>query len=240
MTAINEAIRKMKKGNLMNEEVFMHEALEEAKKAFDKGEVPVGAVLVSSGKIIARAHNEVEGQKDASAHAEMLCIKKGARFLDNWRLNDTTLYCTLEPCSMCAGALILSRVKKLVWGAKDLRHGADGSFIDLLQRKHPIHQVEVHSGVLEAEAKELMQRFFKERRKEKTEANLFDELVDLQQKKLMKFASKIIPNITTDDLLQPNDFPVLETDPHFRYEEGVLEGILTARMACLAKEKERP
>lgn len=223
----------------MSHEIFMFEALKEAQKAFEKGEVPVGAVLVKNGAIIARGHNQVEAQKDASAHAEMLCLKEGMRALDNWRLNDTILYCTLEPCSMCAGALILARVKMLVWGAKDLRHGADGSFIDLLQREHPIHQLEVLSGILEEQARELMQRFFRERRMAKALQAEFEELIALQQGKLLNFAQRIVPNVTPDDLLQPNDFPELENHPHFRYEEGVLEGLLTARMAYLAKESEK-
>jgi tRNA(adenine34) deaminase len=220
-------------------EFYMREALKEAEKAFEKGEVPIGALLVYEGEIIARAHNEVETLKDASAHAEMLCLKAGARYFDNWRLTGTTLYSTLEPCSMCAGAILLSRVDKLVWGAKDLRHGADGSFIDLLSRKHPTHQLEVEAHVLQEEAAELMRQFFQKRRKENRErGELFDELVHSQQEKLYSCAKRIVPNITPDDLLQPNDFVQLENHPFFRYEEGVLEGLLTARMAFLASKAE--
>lgn len=220
-------------------EEFMKEALKEAEKAFTKGEVPVGAVLVFKGKIIARAHNEVEGMKDASAHAEMLCIKAASRYLDQWRLSESTLYCTLEPCSMCAGAMLLSRIDTLVWGAKDLRHGADGSFIDLLSRKHPTHQLKVVPNVLQEESAALMKRFFQERRKENSRSEeLFDELVQAQQDRLLKCAKRIVPQVIQDDLLQPNDFPALENHPHFRYEEGVLEGLLTARMAYLAEKAE--
>ncbi|MBI2743756.1 MAG: nucleoside deaminase [Chlamydiales bacterium] len=218
---------------------FMKEALKEAEKAFEKGEVPVGAVLVHDGKIIARAHNEVESQRDASAHAEMLCIKRGAHYLKNWRLEGATLYSTLEPCAMCAGALLLSRIETLVWGAKDLRHGADGSFIDLLSRKHPTHEIKVHSGVLQEESAALMRSFFQKRRKENSQQEeLFDQLILSQQEKMLSCAKRIVPHVIQDDLLQPNDFPALENHPHFRYEEGILEGLLTARMAYLAKQSE--
>ncbi len=236
MVANNSAIVKI--NSMIYEEIFMHEALVEAKKAFNAGEVPVGAVLVYEGKIVARAHNRVEQEKDATCHAEMLCIRASARLLGNWRLTGATLYCTLEPCSMCAGALLLARVDTLVYGAKDLRHGADGSFIDLLKKKHPTHEIKVYGGVLEEEARTLMQTFFQQRRKEKTHVELFDELAEAQRKKLRTFAERTIPNITDDDLLQPNDFPTLENHPNFRYEEGVLEGLLTARMALLAQERE--
>lgn len=218
------------------EEEFMCEALKEAEHAFAEGEVPVGAILVHEGKIIARAHNEVEQRKDASCHAEILCLRAGAAVLGDWRLSDATLYTTLEPCSMCAGALILFRVKKLVWGAPDLRHGANGSFIDLFEKKHPIHQLEIVSGVLKEESSALMKRFFVERRGEKKQLLLIEELIDQQQKKLLACAERVVPRITTDDLLQPNDFPELEHHPHFRYEEGILEGLLSARMAIRAKE----
>ncbi len=150
----------------LHDENFMREALLEAKKAFAIGEVPVGAVLVLDEKILAHAHNLVEKNRDASAHAELLCLQEGAKVLGNWRLQNTTLYCTLEPCAMCAGAMALFRIKRLVYGAPDLRHGANGSVFDVLSRFHPIHQVEVESGVCEGEAKELMQTFFRERREE--------------------------------------------------------------------------
>lgn len=142
----------------------MQEALEEAKKAFSNGEVPVGAVLVVDQKIIVRAHNRVEELQDASAHAEMIALREGSKILQNWRLKEVILYCTLEPCIMCAGALILSRVKKLVYGAPDLRHGAHISISTVLQKQHPIHNVIVRSGVLADEAKILMKKFFQERR----------------------------------------------------------------------------
>lgn len=146
------------------DENFMREALAEAQKAFDLGEVPVGAVLVLNGEIIARAHNLVERRSDATAHAEMLCISKGAEVLSNWRLLHATLYCTLEPCPMCAGAMIHARLERLVWGAPDIRCGAHGSWANLLDMKHPIHQVGVASGVLKEECAQLMRSFFKIRR----------------------------------------------------------------------------
>ena len=143
---------------------FMREALLEAQVAFAKGEVPVGAVLVHQGEIIARAHNLVESLRDATAHAEMLCLKLGAEALENWRLIGATLYCTLEPCPMCAGAMIHSRLERLVWGAPDLRCGAHGSWVNILDAGHPIHQPLVASGVLAEECAALMRTFFKQRR----------------------------------------------------------------------------
>lgn len=142
----------------------MREALKEAAKAFEAKEVPVGAVLVHEEKIIARGHNQVEMLKDATAHAEMLTLTAGTAAMGNWRLKGTTLYCTLEPCAMCAGAMLLSRIDRLVWGAPDLRHGANGSWTDLFAQKHPTHTLEITSGILEAECADLMRRFFEQRR----------------------------------------------------------------------------
>lgn len=148
---------------------FMNMALDEAHKAFAAQEVPVGAVLIKEGEVIARAHNRVEQLQDATAHAEILCIRLAGEQGENWRLLETTLYVTLEPCSMCLGALFLARVKRVVWGAKDLRHGACGSWVNLMTAKHPTHQLEVLGGVLEHEASDLMKQFFKLRRVEKSE-----------------------------------------------------------------------
>lgn len=144
---------------------FMQEALKEAKKAFESDEVPVGAVLVREGKIIARGHNQVELLQDATAHAEMLCITAAAEAIGNWRLSETTLYCTLEPCPMCAGALLAARIQRLVWGAPDLRLGANGSWIDLFACKHPMHAIAITPRVLEGEAALLMKNFFNKKRK---------------------------------------------------------------------------
>lgn len=144
----------------------MEKALEQARLAFAVGEVPVGAVLVIEDVIIAEAHNEVEGRKDASAHAEIICLQRAAQKLGNWRLREAVLYCTLEPCTMCAGAFFLYRLKKIVWGAPDLRHGAHGSWIDVRQTDHPIHNLDVTSGILEQQCAALMRTFFQNRRKE--------------------------------------------------------------------------
>ena len=143
---------------------FMGEALKEADRAYALGEVPIGAVLVHGGQVIARGYNQVELLKDATAHAEMLCLTAGSSLLDNWRLLDATLYCTVEPCSMCAGAMLLSRLQRLVWGAPDLRHGAHGSWCDLFAKRHPTHAIEITTGVREAEAADLLRQFFQERR----------------------------------------------------------------------------
>ncbi len=148
-----------------DDEKFMLEALKEAWKAYLEDEVPVGAVLVKDKRVIARGYNQVEILKDATAHAEMICITSGANALENWRLKDTSLYCTIEPCSMCAGAMFLSRIKNLIWGSVDVRHGANGSFIDLFSLKHPTHSINVKSGVLKEYSKELLQSFFREKRK---------------------------------------------------------------------------
>ncbi|MGE5196194.1 MAG: nucleoside deaminase, partial [Anaerolineae bacterium] len=145
----------------------MCEALIEARKAFLSGEVPVGAVLVFEEKIIARAHNLVELHKDATQHAELLCLKKAFALQGDWRLQEMSMYCTLEPCSMCAGAMISSRLKELVWAAPDLRQGAHGSWVNLLDTPHPIHNIRVHSGILKEEAGALMTQFFRNRRKER-------------------------------------------------------------------------
>lgn len=149
-----------------DDEKWMLEALKESWKAYVAGEVPVGAVLVKDGQIIARGYNQVELLHDATAHAEMLCLTSAEAVLENWRLADTTLYCTLEPCSMCAGAILLTRIPRLVWAAPDIRHGANGSWVDLFACKHPCHSVQVTSGVLAVPAAALMKQFFQQRRKE--------------------------------------------------------------------------
>lgn len=145
-------------------EHFMKEALKEAKKAFLRNEVPIGAVLVHEGQVISRGYNQVELLQDATAHAEMICLTSASAAMSNWRLLQCTLYCTLEPCSMCAGALILSRVEKLVWGAPDIRQGANGSWIDLFACPHPCHKVEIIKGVLAEECGALLREFFQKRR----------------------------------------------------------------------------
>jgi tRNA(adenine34) deaminase len=146
------------------DERFMYQALIEAWKAFDKEEVPVGAVVVCQGQIIGRGHNQVELLQDATAHAEMLAIGAAAQALSNWRLEDCTLYSTLEPCMMCAGALFVSRVCRVIYGAKDHRHGAHGSLCNLFALPHPMHTIEVQGSVLQSWCAHPMQQFFKMRR----------------------------------------------------------------------------
>lgn len=148
---------------------FMEIAFEEAKKAFRKQEVPVGAVLVKENILIAVAHNRTEELQDATAHAEVLCLREGSRYLNNWRLLETTLYITLEPCCMCLGSILLSRIKRVVWGAKDKRHGACGGWVNLLDLKHPTHSLEVSAEVMEEECSLLLKEFFKLRRVENEE-----------------------------------------------------------------------
>ena len=148
----------------IQDRIYMEEALLMAKKGFDLDEVPVGSVLVYQGEIVARAHNLVEANQDASMHAEMICLKLGTEHFKNWRLQGTTLYSTLEPCVMCAGALLLHRLERVVWGAPDLRHGAHGSWVNLLAHQHPTHTLRVTRGVMEEEASRLMKRFFSQKR----------------------------------------------------------------------------
>lgn len=162
-----------------DDERFMLEALKEAWKAFKAKEVPVGAVLVQNGRIIARGHNQVELLKDATAHAEMLCITAGEAALENWRLADTVLYSTIEPCSMCGGAMLLARVPMLVWGAPDIRHGANGSWINLFDKPHPTHTIEIRKGILGEHAASLMRQFFQKRRGNSEDPDEFHKIEPL-------------------------------------------------------------
>ena len=148
-----------------SKEYYMKEALKEAKKAFDKEEVPVGAVIVRNGKIIARAHNIKETGHDATAHAEILAIKKACKKLEAWRLIDSEMYVTLEPCSMCAGALINARIKKLYIGTNDEKTGACGSKLNLLEDYTFNHKVEIERDVLKDECEKMLKDFFKILRK---------------------------------------------------------------------------
>ncbi len=139
-------------------------ALEEAQRAFDKGEVPVGAVLVQEEAVIAKAHNDRETSNDPTAHAEALVIRAGANEYKSWRLTDAVLYVTKEPCIMCAGAMINARLGRLVYGCRDEKGGAVDSLYRLLSDKRLNHQVEVTPGVFEDACKEILQRFFQLRR----------------------------------------------------------------------------
>ncbi len=150
----------------LSDEEYMREALKEAMAAAAVGEVPIGAVLVLNGEIIARARNEIEASPTASSPAEMFACELGSVRLANWRLLGATLYSTLEPCPMCAGAMLQFRIARLVYGAPDLRFGAAGSLFDLFALPHPTHSLEVKGGVLAEPAAELMRDFFRSRRKE--------------------------------------------------------------------------
>lgn len=148
------------------QEKFMKEALKEAKKAYEKEEIPVGAIIAKDGKIIARAHNQKETKKDTTKHAELLAIQKASTKFDAWRLEDCEMYVTLEPCTMCMGAIINSRLKKLYFGTPDQKTGACGSFIDLTQYKYN-HIVEIEQGILQEECEQILKKFFKELREKK-------------------------------------------------------------------------
>lgn len=153
-----------------DDEHYMREALREAVKAFEAGEVPIGAVIVKDGHIIARGYNQVELLRDATAHAEMLAITAAESALENWRLSKATLYSTIEPCAMCAGAILLSRLDRVVWGAPDIRVGANGSWVDLFSQKHPIHEVQIQGNVLLEWCQRPLKEFFQKRRGENEQA----------------------------------------------------------------------
>ena len=142
----------------------MDAALEEAEKALALGEVPIGAIMVHNDKIIARGHNLKETLQDPTAHAEMVVIRQAAEILKTWRLDGCTLYVTLEPCAMCAGAIVQARVPTLVYGATDLKAGAVESVVNLVQHKLLNHQATVYAGIREAECKNLLQEFFQTKR----------------------------------------------------------------------------
>lgn len=147
-------------------EYYMRQAIAEAKKAFEKDEVPVGAIIVYDNKVIAKAHNQREMLLDPTAHAEMIAITQASAYLQNWRLSDTTVYVTLEPCTMCAGALVQARVKNLVYGAKDEKQGACESTVNLVNDPRFNHRINVISGVLEDECSLLLKQFFLEKRRD--------------------------------------------------------------------------
>ena len=152
---------------MQEKERYMKQALKEAQKAYEKLEVPVGAIIVKDGKIIARAHNQKETKFDTTKHAEILAIQKASKKLGSWRLIDCDMYVTLEPCSMCAGAIINSRIKNVYIGASDEKTGAVGSVLNLFTDYKFNHNVSFEKGILEDECKNLLQEFFKELRKVK-------------------------------------------------------------------------
>src|SRR5438445_5005337 len=148
------------------DENFMREALRQAQKANEAGEVPVGAVIVRAGKIIARAHNQVELLKDATAHAEMLALTQAEAAVGDWRLTECDLYVTKEPCAMCAGALVHTRIRRVIFGCTDPSAGAAGSVMNLLQMPALNHRCDIASGVLQEECATILQDFFRKRREE--------------------------------------------------------------------------
>src|SRR5947209_13757008 len=147
-----------------DDQYFMREALRQAQKANEAGEVPVGAVVVRDGRIIARAFNQVEMLKDATAHAEMLVLTQAEQAMEDWRLTDCTLYVTKEPCPMCAGAVVHVRLARVVFGASDPKAGAAGSAMNLLQFPTLNHRCDITSGVREPECRALLQAFFAQQR----------------------------------------------------------------------------
>ena len=142
----------------------MREALLEARKAYEKGEVPIGSVVVVEDQIVGRGHDLRESLCDASAHAEILALREAAKNIGDWRLNNATLYVTVEPCAMCAGAIVQFRVKQLVYGAPNAKSGSIDTILDIVHQARFNHRVEVIAGILEDECKEIIRQFFKELR----------------------------------------------------------------------------
>lgn len=155
----------------MNDEFYMRLAIKEAKKAEAIGEVPIGTVIVHNGEVISKGYNLRETTQRSLAHAELLAIDKACDTLGSWRLEDTTLYVTLEPCPMCAGAIVLSRVKRVVFGASDPKGGCAGTLMNLLDESRFNHQVEVTRGVLAEECGQLLSNFFRQLRERKKKAS---------------------------------------------------------------------
>lgn len=151
----------------MNDMEYMGLALDEAKKAYAIGEVPIGAIIVKDGEVIAAAHNLRETGHDATAHAEVMAIRQACEKIGHWRLTGATLYVTIEPCPMCAGALVMSRVARLVYGAADYKAGAVESLFNITNHSGLNHRIEVTAGVREEECRSLMKEFFRERRTSK-------------------------------------------------------------------------
>lgn len=152
---------------LTEDEKYMKEAIRQAKKAYKMEEVPIGCVIVYDGKIIGRGYNRRTTDKNPLAHAELLAIKKASKKMGDWRLEDCTLYVTLEPCQMCSGAIVQARVKRVVIGCMNPKAGCAGSILNLLQVERFNHQVEIEKGVLEEECSQMMKTFFKELREKR-------------------------------------------------------------------------
>ncbi len=150
--------------DLNSDEYFMDEALRQARHAVTADEVPVGSVIVHQGRVIARAYNQVETLKDATAHAEILAITQASQVVQDWRLNECTLYVTKEPCPMCAGAIVQARFKRLVFGISDPKGGAAGSLLNIVAHPSLTHQVEIASGIRKKECEKILRDFFSEKR----------------------------------------------------------------------------
>ena len=163
-TKLSKSVNNTEIIDIHSDEYFMGEALRLAYKAYQLDETPIGAVIVSNGKIIARAFNQVELLKDATAHAEMLALTAAQNQFGDWRLTDCTLYVTKEPCPMCAGAIYHTRIKKVVYGVPDSKAGADGSAMNILQFPSLNHHCEILSGVRQEECKSIIQNFFRAKR----------------------------------------------------------------------------
>jgi tRNA(adenine34) deaminase len=150
----------------MNDELWMRRALQEAENALQSGDVPIGAIAVLDGQIIGAGFNRREADQDPTAHAEMIAIRQAAQHIGHWRLEGVTLYCTLEPCAMCAGAMVLARLPRLIYAAPDPKAGAGGSILNILQHEALNHRVDVTSGLLADEAAEQIRTFFRKLRAE--------------------------------------------------------------------------
>ena len=160
---------------MTEDEKFMKAALAQAKKAAAIDEVPIGCVIVHEGKVIGRGYNRRTTDKNPLAHAELIAIKKASKKIGDWRLEDCTLYVTLEPCQMCSGAIVQARVKRVVVGCMNPKAGCAGSILNLLQVDRFNHQVELETGVLEEECSEMMKSFFKELREKRKKKNASTE-----------------------------------------------------------------
>jgi len=154
-----------------NDEQYMKLAIDQANIAEENGDVPIGAVIVCKDQIIGKAYNQKEQLKDPTAHAEIIALTQAAAYMQTWRLNGCTMYVTLEPCPMCAGALVLARIDRLVYGCDDPKTGAVKSLYNIVQDERLNHRLEVDSGVLADECAELLQRFFQKRREQNSEQN---------------------------------------------------------------------
>ena len=163
---------------MTNEEKYMKEAIRQAKKAYALDEVPIGCVIVQDGKIIARGYNRRNTDKNTLAHAELTAIRKASKKTGDWRLEDCTMYVTLEPCQMCAGAIVQSRMQKVVIASMNPKAGCAGSVLNLLQMAAFNHQVEIERGLLEEECSEMLSQFFRELRARKKEKKQSSNLVD--------------------------------------------------------------